>query len=127
MFIQVQSHCDVGVCCARPERSLRAFGFGRCMAGSNWFVCETLTGDRASYMESYVRLRAACLDLGATDAEMRAVFHGNARRVYRPSGKVFFKDKKFEAAISCFTESIGLNATNPLVRASPAGPRRLRV
>ena len=52
------------------------------MAGSNWFVCETLTGDRASYMESYVRLRAACLDLGATDAEMRAVFHDNARRVY---------------------------------------------
>ena len=62
--------------------ALRAFGFGRCMAGSNWFVCETLTGDRASYMESYVRLRAACLDLGATDAEMRAVFHDNARRVY---------------------------------------------
>merc|ERR1712046_271152 len=49
--------------------ALRCFGFGRCMAGSNWFVCETLEGSR-SYMGSFVQLRAACLALNATDVEV---------------------------------------------------------
>ena len=61
------------------EWALRVFGFGRCMAEGNWFVSEALG---ARYMQSFVRVRAACLALKATDDEMRAVFSENARRIY---------------------------------------------
>ena len=61
------------------EWALRVFGFGRCMCEGNWFVSDALG---AHYMDSFVQLRTACLALNATDAEIAAVFSGNARRVY---------------------------------------------
>ena len=72
---------DLGVADPRPylEWALRVFGFGRCMAEGNWFVSEALG---ARYMQSFVRVRAACLALKATDDELRAVFAENARRIY---------------------------------------------
>ena len=62
------------------KAALRAFGFSRCLAESNWFVSRA---HGRSYARSFEDAAAACAALGATDAEARAVFADNARRIYR--------------------------------------------
>jgi len=62
------------------REALAAFGFDRCLAESNWFVSEALG---RPYARSFEDLQVALDAVGATDADRRAVFADNARRVYR--------------------------------------------
>ena len=64
------------------ERALRAFGWGRSMAESNWFVCVAEKPGLA-YDRNFELLDSACDRLGASEEDKRAVFCGNAERVYR--------------------------------------------
>ena len=73
------------LCCAfrsAPyiDHALSAFGFERCLAEGNWFVSEGL-GE--SYGRVFELLKEGCERAGATAAQERAVFAGNARRLYK--------------------------------------------
>ena len=59
---------------------LWAFGLDRCLAESNWFVSKAMG---CSYDASFAKLNDALDAIGASDADRRAVFYENARRVYR--------------------------------------------
>ena len=58
----------------------QVFGYERCLAEGNWFVSEGL-GE--SYGRVFELLKEGCERAGATAAQERAVFAGNARRVYK--------------------------------------------
>lgn len=62
------------------DRALAAFGFGRVLYESNWFVSEGMGDpyDRAARL-----LLDACARAGASSEQIQAVFAGNARRVYK--------------------------------------------
>ena len=62
------------------DHALQVFGFERCLAEGNWFVSEGL-GE--SYGRVFELLKEGCERAGATAAQERAVFAGNARRVYK--------------------------------------------
>jgi predicted TIM-barrel fold metal-dependent hydrolase len=59
------------------EHCIEAFGWDRVVWGSDWPVC-TVTADLARWV-------AASRDLvfGCSESEVAALFHGNARRLYR--------------------------------------------
>ena len=64
------------------EYALKKFTFQRCMAESNWFVNVAFKPGYAIDRNFHLLLRA-CEKLNFTDAQIRAVFSDNARRVYR--------------------------------------------
>lgn len=65
--------------CDYMDRAITAFGFGRILYESNWFVSEAM-GD--TYDKTASLLHEACLRAGATEEDLRKVFHDNACKVY---------------------------------------------
>ena len=63
--------------------ALLAFGFGRCLAESNWFVSKAMG---CAYSASFEALAEALDAVEALPRDKRAVFYDNARRVYRLAG-----------------------------------------
>merc|ERR550514_1709410 len=61
------------------DRAIAAFGFDRILYESNWFVSAAM-GD--PYDKTAKLLKAACERASATEADLRKVFAGNARRAY---------------------------------------------
>ena len=78
-FLGVPAPSGAGTGHLRPyyETALAAFGPGRLMFGSDWPVSTLETGYGG------VLAAARALTAGLSEAEQRAVFSGNARRVYR--------------------------------------------
>lgn len=64
------------------QYALKKFTFQRCMAESNWFVNVAFKPGH-SIDRNFDLLLRACKHLKFTDAQIRAVFSENARRVYR--------------------------------------------
>lgn len=64
------------------EHAIRSFGFHRVLFESNWFVSEACGFD---YSRTLREVWTVCQGLGANEAELAAVFRGNAKRVYRLS------------------------------------------
>jgi L-fuconolactonase len=62
------------------EHVIQVFGPNRVMWGSDWPVC-TLGASFSGWVE-----RALELTRGLSETERDAVFHGNARRIYRLDG-----------------------------------------
>ena len=62
-----------------------ARGAVRCIRTRSRVVPEALAG-RGNYMRAFTELREACVALGASDDDLRAVFSANARRVYGLAG-----------------------------------------
>lgn len=60
--------------------ALQTFGFDRCLFESNWFVCEAMN---FSYERIVALVKASLQRCGASEADIAAVFGGNARRVYK--------------------------------------------
>ena len=62
------------------EHALKTFGWHRCLYESNWFVNQAW-GDNID--KTFLATHKACIDLGADQIQMDAVFKNNAVRVYR--------------------------------------------
>ena len=60
---------------------LRTFGYSRCLAESNWFVC-VAEGLNLRYDRNFGLLLKALDHLAATEEEKNMVFVGNARKIY---------------------------------------------
>jgi predicted TIM-barrel fold metal-dependent hydrolase len=65
---------------------LKKFGFLRCIAESNWFVNVAFKPGYAADRNFHLLL-TACKHFNATEADIKAVFSGNARRIYRTPKK----------------------------------------
>lgn len=61
------------------DHALNVFGADRVMAESNWFVNEAMG---KTYDDSFNMVAAACERAGYSEAQIDAVFCGNAKRVY---------------------------------------------
>jgi len=61
------------------EHALKTFGPERCLAESNWFV-NTAMG--VGYDVTFNHVMDACKNIGYTQAQIDAVFYGNAKRCY---------------------------------------------
>jgi predicted TIM-barrel fold metal-dependent hydrolase len=65
------------------DHALSAFGLGRVMYESNWFVPAAFGGKVETYGKTFRLVKEAVIRAGATAVQLKAVFNGNAKSVYR--------------------------------------------